>query len=498
MFEIYNVFRGVMSLCVQSGALRSIDVPIFYIYFSSRSELYNQLTRNFGRAFPSKTKLKIQSEVNSLWNSLKKSKDFESKVLAKISEYKEKATQHGLSLKKFWVNIPKPRTFTSADDTNINSDLKSCDEVPIDIEKCPLNEKDNSNTVDVRLCDDVTISDSASDNINIGTLRHFEKPAQKSIRDSLEILNGDMVGLYKRKSAGLLSSEQEKELKDKEKQKVKLTKKLKKKSVKKSVREKIVRSAFGRPRIEETQPLLLQTITDIAVYGSAAHEKRQSVIYRSVKTLDELCTAINARDEFQISRSGLYLRLIPKRSKSIEGKRHVHICPVKLFKAQNDKHCKHPDGRFCTSTVNALEELASFLGPKQVCLISQDDKARVSIGLTAAKLQAPLLMHVEYRVSLPDHDWVVASQHKLIPSVYAGIDIKENGFGKPEAVGYSGPTYIAIRSGNLIYFCSSKVTQVKTYPKLKSNSKLNFFLGKHSSSTAFSHCLDIERLIEMP
>lgn len=96
-------------------------------------------------------------------------------------------------------------------------------------------------------------------------------------------------------------------------------------------------------------------------------------------------------------------------------------------------------------------------------------KAKVKpIGLTAVNKQAPLLMHVEYRVSLPDHDWVIASKHKLTPSVYAGIEIKENGMGKIEAVSYSGPTYIAILS------------------------------GKHSSSTALSHGLDFERLFSMP
>jgi len=82
-----------------------------------------------------------------------------------------------------------------------------------------------------------------------------------------------------------------------------------------------------------------------------------------------------------------------------------------------------------------------------VCFISQDDKARVPIRLTAANKQNPLLMHVEYRVSLPDHDWVVDTGHKLIPSVYTGIQIQSNGLGNQEAVGYSGPTYIPIRSG---------------------------------------------------
>ncbi|KZR95939.1 Uncharacterized protein APZ42_009998, partial [Daphnia magna] len=104
---------------------------------------------------------------------------------------------------------------------------------------------------------------------------------------------------------------------------------------------------------------------------------------------------------------------------------------------------------------------------QEVCFVSQDDKCRVPIGLTAANKQSPLLMHVEYRVSLPDHDWVVAEKHKLIPSVYAGIQIHPNGFGNRECVNYSGPTYIAIRS------------------------------GKHSSSTALSHAMDFEKLLNL-
>ena len=83
--------------------------------------------------------------------------------------------------------------------------------------------------------------------------------------------------------------------------------------------------------------------------------------------------------------------------------------PVKLIKAQNDSHVKHVDQKFCVSTIKHLEEKSSILRPNEVYFISQDDKARVSIGLTAANKQSPLLMHVEYRVSLPDHDWVNTS-----------------------------------------------------------------------------------------
>nr|XP_047138580.1 uncharacterized protein LOC124814705 [Hydra vulgaris] len=98
--------------------------------------------------------------------------------------------------------------------------------------------------------------------------------------------------------------------------------------------------------------------------------------------------------------------------------------------------------------------------------LSQDDKARVPIGLTAANKQAPLLVHMEYRVTLPDHDWVIANKHKLIPSVYVAIEVHSDGLGKPSFVDYSGPTYIAVRS------------------------------GRHSSSTALSHALDFNKLID--
>ncbi|XP_041786821.1 uncharacterized protein LOC121602122 [Anopheles merus] len=223
----------------------------------------------------------------------------------------------------------------------------------------------------------------------------------------------------------------------------------------------------GRPPIEENQPELLAAIVSIALHGSAAEDKRHDESIRSVKTLSELQEALQLQG-YQISRSATYLRLMPKRSNTQEGKRHVTTVPVKLLRATNDKHMKHQDGEFCTTTIHMLEEMSSLLGPKEVVFLSQDDKARVAIGVTAANKQAPLLMHMECRVTLPDHDWVVANRHKLIPSVYAGITIKPNGNGQREAVGYSGPTYVAIRS------------------------------GKHSSSTAYSHGLDYERLLDLP
>lgn len=94
-------------------------------------------------------------------------------------------------------------------------------------------------------------------------------------------------------------------------------------------------------------------------------------------------------------------------------------------------------------------------------------KPRCPSEKTAAKVQAPVLMHVEYRVRLDDHDFVVGERHQLTPSVYAGIVIQEDRIGSKEAVSYSGPTYIAVRS------------------------------GKHSGSSASTHAKDCETLITL-
>lgn len=163
----------------------------------------------------------------------------------------------------------------------------------------------------------------------------------------------------------------------------------------------------------------------------------------------------------------MYYRLLPRNSHTTDGKRHVRAVPVKLAKPGKDLHHNHEDGYFCAATMHALDELASFLGPGDVAKISIDDKARVPLGIAAATAQAPLLMHMEYRVRLPDHDWAVADKHKLIPSVYAGVEIKKEGFGDKGAVTYSGPTHVSVRS------------------------------GKHSKSTAYSHARDLDRVFEL-
>ncbi|KAJ8889316.1 hypothetical protein PR048_008815 [Dryococelus australis] len=209
-------------------------------------------------------------------------------------------------------------------------------------------------------------------------------------------------------------------------------------------KKSLVADGTEHEKAQEEQSELLQAVVDLAMFGSSAEERRRCEIVRTVHTLSELTDKLIELG-FNISRSATYIRLLPRRTDTREAKRHVVTVPVKLRRPEADHHKAHQDQYFCVASIRSLETVALVLGPHSVNFLSQDDKARVPLGLMAANKQEPLVMLVEYKVSLPDHDFVIASRHKLIPSVYALCEVKPNEMGRPEAVSYSGPTYIAIR-----------------------------------------------------
>ena len=77
-------------------------------------------------------------------------------------------------------------------------------------------------------------------------------------------------------------------------------------------------------------------------------------------------------------------------------------------------------------------------------------------------------MHMEYQVKLPDHDFVLAAKHKLIPSVIGDMKVVKSKYLTNDAVTYSVATYIGIRS------------------------------AKHSGSSAYAHLQDLNRVRSLP
>lgn len=61
-----------------------------------------------------------------------------------------------------------------------------------------------------------------------------------------------------------------------------------------------LQQTIGRPRLEEEQPELLKTIAEIALFGSAAHDRRRADDIRSGRTLDDLHTQLGEMQECNI------------------------------------------------------------------------------------------------------------------------------------------------------------------------------------------------------
>ncbi|ESO12304.1 hypothetical protein HELRODRAFT_158789 [Helobdella robusta] len=403
-----------------------------------KDDMFKKLFNAFIKANPSGQKQKIQHDCVSFWNSIKTAPDFVRLYNAKKAELEGTTRKRLIS------------SFFLSKNENIPSNLKSNDSSCGIINSCSSTFSAVPSTAS---CSKLTVSNDKC-------------PAQKQLTEELNIINADLVGLMARDNMRILTAKQKEEMDTKKARKRQIEKDIIKKKAnqerqkkfridKKEILQKVIeenpelakklktKESPGCPSIVSEQSDLLKSILDIAEFGCSADERRRMETLRCVKTLDELHKEL------------------------LNMGRHVSTVPVKLIRATNDLHRQHPDTKFATDTVHHLCEFASFFGPANTTVISQDDKCRVPIGITAAKMQAPMLMHMEYRVRLPDHDWVIGDRHKLIPSVYAGLVISEKGYGAKEAVTYSGPTFISIRS------------------------------GKHSSSNAMSHARDFERLMKL-
>lgn len=454
-----------------------------------RQKLYNELYSLWIKAYPKVQKQKIQNECILFWNSVKEKDNFKDLYSSKIADLKKVIGNQKSILTFFQQNsssLGHQKASTST--AHQKASTSTAQQQHSALSDSLTQEKDQSVTSNSSSnFKSVNLHNYLQPAVNIVTIR--KAPRQEELGKELNVLNAELAGYSIRERADLMTDQQEKDMKAKKKRKLEIENELEKlkygqqrqkkfREEKKIVLQQIaaenpdlkaklkMKNRSGRPAITDEQPNILDAIVNIAMHGSAAHERRRMEILRSVRTLDELHQELENMG-FKLSRSALYYHLQPANARTLDGKRHIKTAPVKLIRAQNSLHKDHKDAKFAAATISNLNELASFLGHDDVALISQDDKCRVPIGITAAKAQAPILMHMQYRVSLPDHDWIVGEKHKLIPSVYAGLVIRENGYGSKETVSYSGPTYISIRS------------------------------GKHSSSTAKTHARDFSKLMEI-
>ncbi len=447
-----------------------------------RTEYYNELFEAYKKAYPSLKTSEVQKKTNEKWGGIKKEIKVGnithfSEVMSELKLKAAKVTANS-SILTFFGNRSTKKSQPTASSTPSSSSLTSPTDIDEPAQPAASSKPSTSSTSSLTPSIDI---DEPTATTESKLTTSVKTPAQDAIKMQLNTVNAKIASVSTIKVG--LSPVLKTELGNWEKEKETLEKKLKRKvndqkaqikaREKKAKKinallaecdkspEEITRNKAGRPRLEETGLQgLAEEIYKIVVPDGAADERRRTETINTLRTVDNLRVALAARG-YHLSKSALYYRLLPANISHVDGKRHFSTVNVRLCRPQNTQRKGHPDGHFAMATVKMAKDLANLFSEHSFFL-SQDDKARVPIGLPILKKQTALLMHLEYKVTLPDHDFPIGENHKLIPSVYAACLHDKDG-----TIGYSGPTHVAIRS------------------------------AKHNHSSAESHIADFNHLLNL-
>ena len=443
-------------------------------------DLYNKYklmyTNNIVNGIENKTLAKIQLEVNQLWkDKIKKGAkedvnievfEFEMMKLNSVLEKKKKGGIDSFFGKKSRVK------------TSINNNMN----VPPMETEAVFAHRDNREEAPDKKTDD--------EQAESFEVKEIHLPAQERIIKEIGVKEKLLKSLIESRNLGILDEESaatiSKRIKIVSEEKVKLERELKRKRTVQKATSKYrklekerkltimrdfpeiaasvninVHNQPGRPSLDIDQPEMMNDILNIATIGAACSDKRREDLFRSIKTLDDLHEELQKMG-YKISRSGTYLRLLPRDASTTEGRRHHNTVPVRLVRPDNNLRKKHPDRIFAKEGFKMGDDIAAFIGPEAALYLSQDDKSSVPLGVTAAKKQSSILMSLRYRVRLPDHDFKVGSKHLLTPSVICICNIDPK-----TGVSYSGPSFVGIRS------------------------------AKHNGSSAYTHHEDLQRFAEI-
>ncbi|CAF0887164.1 unnamed protein product [Adineta ricciae] len=467
---------------------------------SPRYCLYREFVDAYMKGHPDMTRCTSHHSAQTEWNEIKKDEEL---VRKKITEYLDIWNKSGAPE----LTTEKKKAAFKADSTKRNARKRthsSEDEDPnydpdVVESETPTFSKRNSQPIEEM--DEETLAKEkpwiARSNAKAAKKKAQAKakaekeesekirtPAQESVLKDLKEISERIANLIQVKSMGLLTAENQKTLKKLIEQKKQRTTDLKRLQSKQRAstryRErkkrrveqlcaanpevaaelsKIFRPSTMRMQIEDDCPDLLQIIAEIARVGGASDNKGKTCL-----SLDDLKDKIKERG-YEIRKASLYYRLMPNRSLSHDGKKHVVTVPVRLRRLQGIQPAvKHEDSHFTSASLRHIKDLAGIFGNDCVFYLTQDTKAKVKIGRPAAKGQAPLIMHMDYEISSVESSMtsIGNSRHQFTPCVYAASLIDETGL-----VGYVGPTYVTIRS------------------------------AKHDRITHDSHLLDFDRLIQL-
>ena len=178
----------------------------------------------------------------------------------------------------------------------------------------------------------------------------------------------------------------------------------------------------GRPSLLIQYPELHEHIHECIEFRAADKKRRKEVI--KVRTISHLREALNSKYHEYLSRTTLNNYLLPHRSTTISAKAHYHPANIAIASVSRNEKNEHCDEHYCLASVKGAKQFAALFLTQSV-IISQDDKAKIPLGIPAVGRTFQTMQSSREPVTLPDHDFPIGMQQKLIPSVYLLINPRD-------------------------------------------------------------------------
>ncbi|CAB4415079.1 unnamed protein product [Rhizophagus irregularis] len=128
---------------------------------------------------------------------------------------------------------------------------------------------------------------------------------------------------------------------------------------------------------------------------------------------------LNSKYNEYLSRTTLNNYLLPSRSNTKAAKTYHHPAIVANTSVSRNERNEHIDEHYCFASMKGA------LFSTNSIIISQDDKTKVPLGIPAVGRTFQTIQSFQEPVILPNHDFPIGMQQKLILSVYLLINLSD-------------------------------------------------------------------------
>ncbi|GES92068.1 hypothetical protein GLOIN_2v1783204 [Rhizophagus clarus] len=163
-----------------------------------------------------------------------------------------------------------------------------------------------------------------------------------------------------------------------------------------------------------------------ANYAQKCREKKEKYLTKirkeviKVQIIKNLHKTLIENYNIYMARTILNNYLLSQQFNSIAARAHHHPAWVTVAGISYTKIWDYPDSHYCLASIKSARQFATVFADKTV-IISQDDKVKIGLGVSAVDQTFRTLQSVYEPISVADHDFPLGNRQKLVPSVYLMI-----------------------------------------------------------------------------